>query len=134
MASRTTKEWSSDNPDAMPPKSVYLRLFRKQEGKCGDCGRKLHPGNITREHVKPIWEGGENRESNIQLWCTDPCSLAKNGRENTPRAKTDRQLAAHLGLKTESQQKKPFPGSKGDKWQKKYNKHTQRWETVERTP
>jgi len=118
---RKVKEWASDNPDAMPPPSVMLRLLRKQGERCAHCTRPLKPGNIQREHVKPIWEGGRNRESNIELWCINPCALDKNGEENTRRADADRAAAKHWGFKAPSKKKRsrPVPGSRASPWKKK---------------
>jgi 5-methylcytosine-specific restriction endonuclease McrA len=129
---RKVPEWIGKTDDTPLPKSAFLRLWRKQEGLCGHCGRKLLPGHWTREHIKPIWEGGENRESNIELWCTSPCSSAKTASEVAPRAKTDRQLAR--SMKYEAPSKKPFPGGKGSKWKRKYDRATGRWVTVRREP
>lgn len=127
--SRTKKEWIGKTDDAMPPASVFARLWRKQDGVCPKCTRPLTIGNVTREHVKAIEDGGENRESNIQLWCTTPCARSKTGAENSRRAKADRVFAASVSA---PKAKRPVPGSKNSPWAKRYNKSTGRFETVPR--
>jgi len=129
---RTIDEWIGKTDDAMPPKSVVLRLAKKQGGRCGKCGRKLLPGHFIREHLKPLWDGGENRESNLELWCVSPCASEKTAGEATQRAEANRKQAYQLGLKTETQKRRPFPGGKGSKWKRAYDRKTQRWVTIRR--
>lgn len=117
--SRAVKEWVGKTDDAMPPASVYTRLWHKQKGKCPQCGRPLTAGNVTREHVRPLSMGGENREKNLQLWCTVPCSRKKTSEEAAPRAKADRVLQKTMGFKSPSKMRRPpMPGSKKSKWKK----------------
>ena len=129
---RKRPEWVGETDDTPLPKSVYIRLYREQDGKCAKCTRKLTPGNIEREHLKPLSMGGENRESNIELWCANPCSKSKTALEAAPRAKADQVLAKTMGFKSPGR-KPVVPGSKNSPWKKQWNKHTQRWETVKRT-
>ena len=114
---RTKDEWRGKTDDAMPPRSVYLRLFRKQGGRCPACTRTLVPGNITREHLTPLEDGGENVESNIELWCTAPCARSKTGEENSRRAKADRMSLSQLGFTRKKG--RPMPGSKASGWGRK---------------
>lgn len=100
----------------MPPPSVRLRIFRNQDGACKACHRKLGAPNITCDHIKPLEDGGENRESNLQLICTSPCSLTKTGEENSRRAKADRVRGKHLGFK---QSRQVMPGSKASRWKRR---------------
>jgi len=112
QTSRAVKEWKGETPDTPLPKSVYLRIWRKQDGCCAKCTRRLAPGNIEREHVKPLSMGGGNVESNIQLWCAVPCSSEKTKGEAAPRAKADRVMMKHIGAK-----KKP-PSRLISRWDK----------------
>ena len=128
---REVDEWIGKSDNAMPPKSCFLRLFTKQEGRCGKCTRKLRAGNITREHIKPLWDGGDNREANLELWCTAPCATVKTSAEATQRAKRDRMVAKRYGFQSPSAARKPImPGTKRSKWKKAYNRQTGRFETV----
>jgi len=73
-------------------------------------------GNMTCDHIKPLEDGGENREGNLQMICTNPCSLRKTGEENSRRAKADRVARKHMGLK---KSKHIVPGSRRSPWKKK---------------
>lgn len=119
---RTVEEWIGKTPDAMPPASVYRRLWNKQHGRCPKCTRELTAGNVTREHLKPIAMGGENRESNLELWCSVPCSSDKTAQEAAPRAKSDRVLDKTMGFKSPSKAKaRPMPGNRNSRWKKTVN-------------
>ena len=120
---RRRHEWRGATDDTPLPNAVYLRLWRRQGGRCPECGRPLRPGHIVREHLKPLWTGeGLNREHNIQLWCAIPCSQDKTSEETKTRAKADRQLYRHLGLRTRRQLKtRPLPGTKRSGWKHKLN-------------
>ena len=109
---RKVEEWRGASDDTALPASVYLRIYIAQKGRCAKCTRLLQGGNIEREHVKPISMGGENRESNIQLWCRSPCSSDKTKAEAAPRAKADRVMKKHIGAK-----KKP-PSRLVSRWDK----------------
>lgn len=91
---RSVKEWVGKNDDAMPTQKVFLRLYDAQNGICA-CGcRKmnLNLDKIVRDHRIPLKDGGENRESNLQLMLEE-CHLPKTAAENTARAKGDRHRA-----------------------------------------
>lgn len=124
---REVKEWIGKNDDAMPPPSVFNRLYRKQNGICPECTRELKVGNITRDHIKALIFGGENRERNLRLICTNPCSLKKSGDETRRKAKADRCLNRDLGLKVPT--RRPVPGSKASRIGTRWNKHEGKWET-----
>ena len=118
--SRAVPEWIGKTDDSALPTSVYLRLWRKQDGRCGKCTRKMRAHNIEREHLVPLSMGGENRESNVELWCAVPCSSEKTASEAAPRAKADRATAKRWGFKSPSKKKRPpMPGSRASKWKKK---------------
>jgi len=113
---RSKTEWQGRTDDSMPSQAVRIRIFRMQDGRCPACSRNLQPGNITCDHIKPLEDGGENREANLQLICTDPCSLRKTGDENRRRAKADRVAAKRLGFK---QSRHPVLGSRQSPWKRK---------------
>jgi 5-methylcytosine-specific restriction endonuclease McrA len=101
---RTTKEWIGRNDDAMPPRSVFDRLYDKQDGKDAITGQPFKPGDkIVRDHIVPLADGGENRESNLQL-ITEETHKYKTKAEATQRAKTRRLHEQHRGyVRTASQ-------------------------------
>lgn len=96
---RSKKEWIGKRDDSMPPQSVRLRLYDKTEGRCPICTIPLTPGRMDADHIKPLEDGGENRESNMRMVCK-PCHREKTAVENKARAKADRVKAKGLGLKS----------------------------------
>lgn len=109
--SRSRPEWIGKDDDARPPPSVRARIFLAHGGKCYLSGRQIRPGDAWHlEHVKAIWEGGENRESNLK-----PALVAahaeKTAEEAGRRAKADRIRLKHLGIFPQSKarlQGRPF--------------------------
>lgn len=94
---RKVDEWIGRNDDAMPPVSVFDRLYDKQGGKDAITGLPFQPGDkIVRDHIVPLADGGANRESNLQL-ITDETHKAKTGQEATVRGKVRRNHARHRG-------------------------------------
>lgn len=103
---RSVPEWIGRNDDAMPTKSVFDRLYVKQDGKDAITGVPFAPGDkICRDHVVPLIDGGENRESNLQL-ITEKQHKIKTAREAMERAKTRSVQRSHRSYVTE-----PQPGS-----------------------
>jgi 5-methylcytosine-specific restriction protein A len=134
---RDVPEWIGKDDNAMPPASVVRRIYEQQERRCPICTRELQPGKIVREHWKPIWAGGANRESNLRLVCTIPCARDKTRGEAKQRAKADRCLTKHLGLKPPKKRsgvhrapkRRPMPGTKASGWKHKLDGT---WERRER--
>ncbi len=94
---RKVQEWIGRNDDAMPPVSVFDRLYEKQGGKDAITGLPFQPGDkIVRDHTEPLADGGENREANLQL-LTEATPKAKTGKEATVRAKVRRNHERHRG-------------------------------------
>ena len=136
---RTVKEWvapllpdGTPNPDTRPPASVVARLYKQQNGLCPKSGIPIAPGRFIIEHVKPLSMGGENRESNLELWDASQ-SRDKTAREASTRAKADRVLQKHLGVKRSHGA--PLPGTKRSGIRKRmngtierYNEETGQWE------
>jgi 5-methylcytosine-specific restriction enzyme A len=95
---RPVKEWSSDNPAAMPPPAVRLRILRRFESKCQLSGIVIADGQaFDLEHKKPIEEGGENRENNLVPVLRLPHEL-KTAIERKRQAKADRIAKKAHGL------------------------------------
>lgn len=95
---RSLPEWIGKTDDSMPSKNVRDRISAAQGDKC-KCGRKFGPGKdrANCDHIIPLADKGENRESNLQMLCT-PCHGAKTGREAAVRAKVRSVRAKHLGI------------------------------------
>lgn len=103
---RSVKEWQGRNDDAMPTNAVFDRLYAKQDGRDAITGIAFAPGDkICRDHIVPLIDGGENRESNLQL-ITEKQHKLKTAREAMDRAKTRAKQHAHRSYVTG-----PQPGS-----------------------
>ena len=63
--SRTTAEWIGKSDDAMPPPRVRLRIFRRFNGKCQECGLPISGKRWICDHRIALINGGENREKNL---------------------------------------------------------------------
>ena len=94
---RSVKEWIGRSDDAMPPRSVFDRIWEKQDGKDAITGVAFQPGDkVIRDHIVPLADGGENRESNLQLILLDT-HKPKTAAEATQRAETRRLHEKHRG-------------------------------------
>jgi 5-methylcytosine-specific restriction protein A len=79
--------------------ALRLRVWAAHEGKCHICGLRIHAERGEKwdvEHVKPLWLGGEDAESNMAPAHKD-CHAPKTAGEATTRAKVKRIEARHLG-------------------------------------
>jgi 5-methylcytosine-specific restriction endonuclease McrA len=104
-------------------------LFMRQDGKCPQCGQKLHiKGHegvtIIDEHVNPLWRGGANDLANRELWCSK-CASEKTAQEAAQRGKTLRQRDGHIGAKPAS--KRPMPGGKASGWKCRLGPNGKEW-------
>lgn len=77
-----------------------IRIFDNHKGICCLCGCNLYhnakPWIV--EHIKPLWLGGTDDESNMAPACQE-CAVEKTCAEAPVKAKTDRQRAKHLRIK-----------------------------------
>lgn len=102
---RPVTEWSSDNPETMPPPRVRLRILRRYENKCGLTGIIIADGQqFDLDHVKPLEEGGEHTESNLMPVLRLPHEI-KTAAEKKRQAKADRQAKAAHRMKPEGANK-----------------------------
>jgi 5-methylcytosine-specific restriction protein A len=87
---RAVPEWQGRTPESMPPKTVFDRLWDKQDGKDAITGIPFtSKDRIVRDHIVPLIDGGENCESNLQL-ITEGTHKAKTIQEANRRAKERR--------------------------------------------
>jgi 5-methylcytosine-specific restriction endonuclease McrA len=95
MTPRATPEWIGRRPESMPTAKVQLRLFDAQGGICA-CGcctlMNFDRDDIDCDHRVPLKDGGENRESNLQLLLPRH-HVTKTSAENVARAAAERHKA-----------------------------------------
>lgn len=97
---RAVPEWLGRNDDSPIPDRVKDRIARKAGDCCQKCQRPIM-GKLRAEfdHVTPLCLGGEHREGNIQLLCSD-CHKAKSALDAKLKAKiTHVRKKLVLGLK-----------------------------------
>lgn len=95
---RSVEEWIGATPDSKPPKSVTDRVFLRQGGKDAITGDKMFPSDKKAvDHITPLKDGGENRESNLQIILATT-HKEKTVAENKARAKETRQRLKFNGL------------------------------------
>jgi 5-methylcytosine-specific restriction enzyme A len=105
---RSVGEWFGATPDTPVPDYVKLRVFERENGVCHVSGRKIRGGEPwDAEHVKPLWDGGENRETNLKPALRDK-HREKTSAEAAERADGKRVKAKHHGL-GKSKQRFPKP-------------------------
>lgn len=68
---QTVPEWIAKNDNEAIPPRVKLRIFQKFNKRCAGC-TLLIVGKLRPEydHVSALINGGQHRESNIQLLCS----------------------------------------------------------------
>lgn len=96
---RALPEWIGKSDDSAIPDRVKERILRAAEDCCVRCSRKVG-GKIRPEfdHVTPLILGGENRETNLQLLCSE-CHGAKTKLDVKLKAKVARVRQKTFGIK-----------------------------------
>lgn len=95
---RSVDEWIGKTDDSMPPPHIRLRIFEAHGGICHLARRKIRAGERwDLDHVKPLWDGGENRESNLAPALKDK-HVEKNAIEARERSEGRRKKSKHFGI------------------------------------
>lgn len=116
---RSVKEWIGKSDDEAIPARVKIRVFDRCNGQCRNCGVRI--GASVRpafDHVVALVNGGQNRETNLQLLCL-PCHSQKTQSDVAQKAATYRKRLTHLGIKP--RKGRPMPGSKASGIRKRMN-------------
>lgn len=97
---RLLPEWIGRTDDARVPPRVQLRVCDRAGGSCeGTCGRFLSDCKmIYIDHIKALINGGENRESNLQLLC-DWCHSNKTRADVALKSHSYKRRTSHAGIK-----------------------------------
>jgi 5-methylcytosine-specific restriction protein A len=115
--SRSVPEWVGVTADVWIPIRVRLRIWQKFDGRCALCARKLTPGDkFEFDHVQALINGGEHRESNLQLVC-QWCHKEKSRADVAEKAKVAAVKARHLGLR--KRKSRQWPCGKGTPYKRK---------------
>jgi 5-methylcytosine-specific restriction endonuclease McrA len=103
---RTIPEWIGKTDDSVPPPRVKQRILERQDRLCGLTKAPI-PNGITPDydHIIPLRDGGENRESNLQA-VMPIAHKKKTAREAKERAKIDAIVKRSYGLNAP---KRPIP-------------------------
>ncbi|MFV3415638.1 HNH endonuclease [Pseudomonas sp. NY15436] len=64
---------------------MRLRVWTKAMAFCAGCGRTCDYDSWHMDHVIPLWKGGDDLESNMQVLCI-PCHADKTAKEAAERA------------------------------------------------
>ena len=79
-----------------------VRVFDSYGGICHICRFRIQVGQAWDcEHIKPLWLGGEDTETNMAP-AHKVCHRTKSADESPQRAKSNRVRAKHLGIKKRS--------------------------------
>ena len=115
---RTVTEWIGAHDDQAIPQRVKIRVLKRQldhakwleewarrggmkrmAPTCPICTKGMYPGDgIDFDHIVPLADGGEHRESNIRA-IHRRCHKLKTAKEAVSRAKHRKKVAHHYGIK-----------------------------------
>lgn len=93
---RSTKEWVGRTSDHMPPATVRQRILERANFTCHVCQGQIDKPGWHADHVPPLKDGGENRESKIKP-AHDVCHRRLTAQQAVERAPIERKKLAHTG-------------------------------------
>ncbi len=108
---RTTEEWIGKSDDSAIPPRVKLRIFEEYKGHCNKCTCKIVGKLIPQyDHIIALINGGENRESNLQLICSE-CHKSKTTLDVAEKSQMYHKRIRAAGIK---KRRRTIPGRKFD--------------------
>ena len=119
MTARPVPDWVGKRPESMPGQLVLLRLYAKQNGLCAcGCGRVMsfERDVIECDHIVTLIDGGENRESNLQLMLQEHHRVKTSGEATVRSAERRHKAKAFSSLRKPS-----FPTNRNGPLKKKMN-------------
>lgn len=98
-------------------KARVARIFIACGGKCHVCGQAIRDGEkYDIEHPDPLWAGGSDNDAKLRLVHVR-CHKGKTADEAKQRARRNATIAR--GYVGAAPSRKPFPGSKRDRFRKR---------------
>ena len=112
---RSVAEWVGKNDDTAIPPRVCVRIFERAGRKCECCGRPI-VGKLRAQydHKTALVNGGENRESNLQVLCHE-CHGEKTKQDVAIKARVYVRKKRVAGIRKPSR----FACSRNSPWKKK---------------
>ncbi|MBI1202658.1 MAG: HNH endonuclease [Rhodopseudomonas sp.] len=113
MTGRSVPEWQGKTPDTPVPPRVRDRVFTTKDGRCHKCSREIAANRgetWTCEHMIALANGGENRESNLDVTCSW-CLPAKNAEDVAEKSMVYRKRTKARGIKG---RRRTIPGRRFD--------------------
>lgn len=93
---RPVPEWIGRRVESMPPAKVRQRILERENGLCHICGGVIDKPGWHADHVPPLKDGGENRESMIKP-AHDVCHRRLTAQQAIERAPIERKKLKHTG-------------------------------------
>mgnify|MGYP001017545458 CR=1 FL=1 len=93
---RPVPEWVGRRPESMPPARVRQRILDRENGLCHICRGVIDKPGWHADHVPPLKDGGENRESMIKP-AHAKCHLRLTAQQAIERAPIERKKMKHTG-------------------------------------
>lgn len=108
---REVSEWIGKNDDTPIPARVKLRVFEEYNGNCTKCLAKIVGKLVPQyDHAVALINGGHNRESNIQLICSE-CHKLKTKLDVAEKSIVYHKRIKAVGIK---RKKRSMPGRRFD--------------------
>jgi len=106
---RKKAEWVGKSPDTPVRPSVRQRILERENSICHICKGEITEGQKWEaDHVPPLEDGGENRESMI-FPAHEKCHKLLTARQNIERAPITRKKQKHSGARPKKQTIKTRP-------------------------
>lgn len=118
---RSVPEWIAATDDTPIPPRVKRRVAERQGGHCLLCETRT---GLEGDHIVALADGGENRESNVQMLCSKHHKI-KTAREALERTKVRRMQSKHMGIK--KPKGRPLPGTRASGIRKRMSGEVERW-------
>lgn len=93
---RTVPEWIGKTDNAMPPATVRQRILERANFTCHVCGGEIDKPGWHADHVPPLKDGGENRETMIKP-AHEICHRRLTAQQAIDRAPIERMKMKHSG-------------------------------------